>query len=114
MKGGLTICADVAASRVSNQASVESSITAPGRTGSTQANSLGEPAYWIWSQRTEWVGEMDTAMRWPVTTVLCVSICGAKQPPQARASAEGSAAAASTASETTSGLVRKFMQVSFR
>ncbi len=34
------------ASSDSNQASLASSITAPGPTGSTQAKSLGSPVYW--------------------------------------------------------------------
>src|SRR5579864_8471520 len=53
---------------------------------------------------------MARAMRWPVTTVLCVSVAGEKQPPQARASAEGSAAAPSTTREATRGRERRFMK----
>src|SRR5262249_51084411 len=45
--GGERTVVVVAASSVSNQASVEGSITAPARTGRTQANSVGSPEYLI-------------------------------------------------------------------
>ena len=53
----------VTASRASNQASVDSSSTASGATGSTQPNSDGSPVYLIWSHSTVRSPVMANAMR---------------------------------------------------
>jgi hypothetical protein len=86
---GLRTCAEVAASSVSNHAAFDNSRTALPFTGRTQAKSLGDPAYVIWSHRTVCVGETANAIRCPVTTVLWDCICGEKHPPHARASRVG-------------------------
>src|SRR5437773_5521354 len=62
----------VTVSSASNHASVDaSSFTVP-LMGRTHENSLGLPAYLIWSQSTVRVPEVANAMRCPVTTVAIV------------------------------------------
>lgn len=83
----MTVCVDASSDAIHE--SCDSSITAPGLTGSTHAKLCGAPAYRTWSQSTVCVCDIDSTMRWSVTTVPTVSsgLGGSwKQPPQARAS----------------------------
>jgi hypothetical protein len=88
------------ASSAAKNSSCESWICAPACTGRTHAKSCGEPEYWIWSQSTDCCGEIENAIRCPVTTVTCRGVGGEKHPPHACAGRAGSIVATAASAPT--------------